>query len=183
MNRLKSIGEEWAKFALRGTLLIASVTLLFFWNSPHSIEDISLAIAIPLIISNCFPALLGWPFSYIRRPEPSVAPAKPFNSLPAKTRIILIAVLAFIGIVILSFIAGLSIWLATFAYRDLGITWAITPARHLSRELLLVSVGPVLVVASFVAGVYCSLRIRRSTLWDSFFYKTTKTLREWPKTA
>ncbi len=182
MDQLKSSAEKWTKFALRGTALIAAVTAVFFWNSSHSVEDISLGIAVPLIISNCLPAFLIWPLSYIPQPQEGSV-AKPFSSLPARARIIVIIAGIFLGLVILGFVAGLSILLASYVYQGLGIVWAVAPARHLARSLLLVSAFPLVMSAGFVSGVYCSLRIRQSAIWDSLFSTTTKTLREWPKAA
>lgn len=168
-GRLRSFGELLA-FLRNGAIVGAVASILLFWNSPHQAGEIALAIVLPLCIFNCLPFLLRGGFVTLSRliprtPQESL-PFKPSaaetKAIPLQYRLITYALLAMIG----SFIAGLTIWLASFTYSSFDIPWAIYPARHLADALMGISVLPVVAFLSFLMGAYCHGKFR-SLPWVS----------------
>ena len=191
-NRLQTL-EEWFKFVRNGAIVGLVAALLFFWNSRHTAEEISVAIALPLIIFNCIPVVLAGIaniFSrHFRKPvqqEPLPFPDKPtvnIKDLPLKHRLLGYAVVGTLVVMLICFLAGIAIFLASIAYPYFGVSRAALPARHLAYLVLAISVLPIVVLASFAAGLYCSGRFRDSAIFRWISSKAARPLDYWPNPA
>ena len=158
--------KEWLKFIRSGAIVALVASLLLFRDSPHTASEISVAIAVPLIIFNCMPlVLMGI-----------------LKAMPRKTRLVAFGIIGILVIVIIGFFAAVSILLASFAYAALSIPWAITPARHLSYILLAISALPIIAAISFLAGIY-SRRLRDSALLRFVSVKARQPSTYWPTMA
>jgi hypothetical protein len=192
MGRLQT-HREWLKFTRNGAIVGLVAALLFFWNSPHTAEEISVTIALPLIIFNCTPFVLTGIASVVSMWFPKVSPQKrlsfpdkpPVNikDLPLKQRLAGYAILGTLIVMLMCFFAGIAIFLATFAYPHFYVPWAVTPARHLAYLLVGVSVFPIVAVMSFLAGLRYSGKFRDSAIFYWISARTTHPLSYWPTAA
>ncbi len=86
-------------------------------------------------------------------------------------------------VMIILLFGGVAIFFASFTYGYLGIPWAAGPARQLSFLLVGVSLLPVLTVASFLAGMVWTGKIRDSALALWIYLEALRPLSHWPTFA
>ncbi len=188
MDRLQT-PKEWLRFVRNGAILTLVVAVVLFWNSPHTAEEISVAIAVPLIIFNCVPFILV----AVLREVSALFPKAPQESLPfqpldiktvsSKQRMRAYALVGSLIFTMVCFFAGLAIFFASFTYAYLYIPWAVIPARHLSYLLLGVSILPFVALVSFLAGMHYSAGFRNSAVLHWIFAKAAHPGTYWPTTA
>lgn len=190
INRLQTF-REWLIFSRNGLVFALIVGMVLFWNSPHSADQISVTIAVPLIIFNCIPFVLPGLSAGVRLLLPeSPQKALPLNTQPVELKTLSpkerISVLITIGTVvamIVCFFAGGAIFAASFTYRYFGVAWAVTPAQHLAYLLFGVTALPLVAVLSFVAGMAYTGRVRDSATALWIYLKTIRPLTHWPTYA
>src|ERR1700691_180461 len=158
--------NEWLRFARNGAIVALVASIALFWNSPHPAEEISAAIAVPLIIFNCIPIFIVGIADIISRLRPKPhQESLPFEdhrantaALPIKYRLAGYIIIT----IIVGFFVGAAILLASFTYASLNIEWAVQPARYLSFFLLGASALPIIAAVSFLSGIYYQTRFRKS---------------------
>ncbi len=192
MDHLQSPKELFI-FVRNGAIVAFVPTVLLFWDSPHTAQEISVAIAVPLIIFNCIPFLFAGLVKGIvvivsiwfpRNPTPELPfPTSTITSIsdlpPKQQMIVRIALRVVLGMVI-CFFAGIAILLASLAYDSLSIPWAIAPAHYLAYLLLGISVFPIVACFSFLAGAYYAGQFRNRA---GAFARAVDPLAHWPTTA
>jgi len=137
--------KEWLNFIRNGAIVALVAALLFFWASPHSAEEISVTIALPLIIFNCIPFVLMGIASAVSKWFPKASPQEPLpfrsrppvdtKDLPLKHRLVGYATLGILIVMLSSFFAGIAILLASFAYPYFDVSWAVTNLGGANRNL------------------------------------------------
>jgi hypothetical protein len=171
--------------------LAFGVALILFYNSPHSADEISVAIAVPLIIFNCIPfALRGLSAAlstFLPESPQKSLPLKTgpvdFKALPREKRISVLVIAGIVIFMIICFFVGCAIFVASFTYPYFGVPWAVTPARHLSYIMFETTALPVVAVLSFVAGMAYTGKIFDSALALWIYLKTIRPLTHWPTYA
>jgi hypothetical protein len=186
IDRLQTF-REWLKFARNGAILALIISLILFWNSPHTADEISITIAVPLIIFNCIPFLLKGLFATIADlipPSPQEPlPFKPtvdLKALPRKRRISIAIIAGSVVFMIVCFFGGCAIFLASFGYPYFDVAWAVQPARHLSYVLFALTAIPVVAVLAFVAGMAYTGKILDSATALVIYLRTIRPLAHWP---
>lgn len=182
--------KDWWKFTRNGVIVVTAVAIPFFWNSPHSADEIAVVIGTPLILFNCAPFLISAFFSVASKflpkptePLPPVPEQPPFKTLPLKTQIIVLTVGGIIVGMFICFSAGGAILMASFAYPALNVGWAVLPARHLAFWLLGLSILPIVAVTGFVIGIHYAGRMRNGMTLALISAQTQKTRTYWPTAA
>jgi hypothetical protein len=186
LNRRQNV-KEWLVFFRNGLTIAFVAAVVLFWDSPHSADEIAVTIAVPLIIFNCIPFFLQSLATLLPQPPQnnlSLAEVqlKDFKTLPGESRRNAPAIVAIISMIICFFGSG-AIFLASFTYSYFGVSWAVTPARHLSYLLFALTSLPVVAVISFVAGMVYSGKIRNSALAALVYLKALQPLSHWPTFA
>src|SRR5689334_7521112 len=117
MNRLQSL-QEWTKFFRNGLIVAGAAVCLFFWNSTHSADEISVAVALPLIIFNCIPFLIRGVASILQslqepsqRELPLSYESPDIHEFPKEKRDLALAVAYTVLGTILGFFASIAIFL------------------------------------------------------------------------
>jgi hypothetical protein len=180
--------SEWLVFFRNGLIVTFVAALVLFWNSPHSADEISVTIAVPLIIFNCIPFVLQALSPFLPQPPQKDLPLPPvravdFRTLPAgKRRNALLVIVAIVSMII-CFFGGGAIFAASFTYKYLGVSWAVTPARQLSYLMFALTSLPVVAVISFIAGMVYTGKIRNSALAALIYLKALRPLSHWPTFA
>jgi len=180
--------SDWLKLTRNGAVIAATASVLFFLNSPHDAEAIAVAIATPLVIFNCTPVLarllLEWLATRLSKGPQFSQPVPAIESFPRHIRIVAYAVLGTALVMMLCFLAGISILLGTFVYPTLGASWAVEPARWLSFTLLLCSGLPILGSVCFLAGIHYSSDLLSSAAFSLISSRALRDpLKYWPTAA
>jgi hypothetical protein len=182
MGQLQTF-NDWLKFVRNGAFVGIGAGVVLFWNSAHSADEITVTIAVPLIIFNCMPVIISGVIALIAvlRPQPQqelplqVQPTST-RAIPLKYRLLAYGIIA----VFIGFLVALAIFLASLTYKFFEVPWAIHPARELSYILFALSSSGILFIVGFFAGVYTSHRFRTSAFSEWFFHKLSHPLALWP---
>jgi hypothetical protein len=184
--------KEWLKFARNGAILALVMGLILFWNSPHTADEISVAIAIPLIIFNCIPFLVRGLAATIADSIPS-SPQEPLpfkteptidlNALPRQRRMQIAIIAGAVVFMIVCLFAGCAIFLASFSYSYFDVAWAVIPARRLAYIMFAITAIPVAGVLGFVAGMAYTGKILDSAIALVIYLRTIRPLAHWPTYA
>jgi hypothetical protein len=184
LERLQTT-REWLAFFRNGLIAAFVAAILLFWNSSHSAEQITVAIVVPLIIFNCIPFFLHALAPLLPQPPQRNLPlpaVEPKALPPNRRRNALLAIGIIVSMIICLF-GGAAIFLASFTYDYFGIPWATNPARDLALLLVSLSILPIVAVASFIAGMVWTGKIRDSGLALWIYIKALRPLSHWPTFA
>ena len=190
IDRLQTF-SEWLKFTRNGLIFAFVAGLLLFWNSPHSADQISVAIAVPLIVFNCIPFVLLGVFAALSPllPEPPqkslpfTIEAVDFKNVPRKQRAYSLIARWVVVFMIICFFGGCAVFVASVTYPYFGVPWATAPARQLSSIMFGITALPVVAVLSFVAGMAYTGKLRDSAIALWIYLKTIRPFTHWPTYA
>ena len=186
LDRLQTF-REWLIFFRNGLIVAFVAVLIFFWNSPHSADEISVAIAVPLIIFNCIPFVLRGLSALLPEPPPKALTLKieplDFKRLPRQKRNRALMTTGSVIFMIICFFAGCAIFVASFTYPYFGISWAVLPARYLSYVMFGFTALPVVAVLSFIAGMAYTGKLRDSSTALWIYLRMIRPLTHWPTYA
>ena len=175
--------KEWLIFFRNGLIVAFVVALLLFWDSPHSADEISVSIAVPLIIFNLVPVILHSLSPFLPQPPQRQLPAVDFVTLPPTRRRNALIALTTVVLMMIFFFGGCAIFLGSFTYPYLGVDWAIGPARHIAFWMFAISALPVVAFVSFIAGMIYSGKIRDNVTALWLYLKWIRPLSHWPTHA
>jgi hypothetical protein len=186
LDRLQTF-REWLKFTRNGLIVSFLVGLVLFWNSSHSADEISVAIAIPLIIFNCIPFVLHSLSALLPEPPQKPLPLKiepvDFKNLPRHRRIRALMSAGIVIFMIICLFGGCAIFIASFTYPYFGVPWAVMPARYLSYVMFGFTALPVVAVLSFIAGMAYTGKVRDSATALWIYLRAIRPLTHWPTYA
>lgn len=185
--------RAWLRFALRAIALAAVLSVIFFWNSEHSAQEIAVVVATPLIIFNCLPVLIAGVastmFAYARENRqgelPFASPPVDIKALGFEMRFLSYVLVGGVAVTSFAFLGSFAVYFASLLYGFLDVSWATTPARHLAYELLLIGVLPTTMLLSFLAGLVLAGRSSKFSTNTvlSLTFDTASRIRDWPRAA
>ncbi|MDO8431387.1 MAG: hypothetical protein Q7S58_03155 [Candidatus Binatus sp.] len=190
MDHLQTF-KDWLRFVRNGAIATIVVILLFFWNSPHSAQEIAVVIALPLIIFNAFPILITGLVDIFQRFVPKTQQQSfPFTPTPVekptftrKQRIIGWFIIGTLIVMVVSFCAGISILIASSCYHSLNVAWAIIPARYVSYTLIGISILPIVAIVFLYIGLRYSAWFRDNGSFPSASALIKRPINHWPTSA
>ena len=186
MNRTRTFSDG-LRFTRNAFLIAFAAGVLLFWNSPRPADEITVVIAVPLIIFTCLPILLAALARVLGvfLPEPAQAFGMhmDIDKLPARQPLSARLALGAIVAVLVCFLGACATLLASFTYPYFEVAWAVIPARQLSYLLFGTTALPLVAVFSFFAGMAYTGRVHDSATAAWIYLKAMHLFRHWPTYA